>query len=198
MNKNFFNLCAGMLVSDPGNALDAVFITGVGSFSTAGVPIAFNIDSRDTTAGAILAACFDCSSYVVELKQQKPRGNQKCANCQAEAFPELKNGVASANITLFRAGIWNMAIYIQNFATRVFMHINGSPFSFQVSAGKIVPSNCIASGGGLFGTSMRQQGKVIITTRDAWNNEKLVLNDEPANVMLSIQGVFKSPCLYAD
>ena len=89
-----------------------------------------------------------------------------------------------------------MAVYMQNFATRVFMHIHGSPFSVQVSAGKIVPSNCIASGGGLFGTSLRQQGKVIITTRDAWNNEKRVLNDEPANVMLSLQGGFYSPWQY--
>jgi hypothetical protein len=186
-----------MLVSDPGNALDAVTITGVGiPLSTAGIPVAFSIDSRDTTAAAILAACYDCSNYVVELKQQKPRGNQKCADCQAEAMPELINGFARGNITLFRAGTWNMAVYMQNFATRVFMHIHGSPFSVQVSAGKIVPSNCIASGGGLFGTSLRQQGKVIITTRDAWNNEKRVLNDEPANVMLSLQGGFYSPWQY--
>ncbi len=181
-----------MLVSDPGNALDAVIISGVGfPLSTAGIPIAFTIDSRDTAAAAILAACFDCSSYVVELQQPQSRGNLKCANCHAEATPELKNGFASGNITVFREGNWNMAVYVRNFATRVYMHINGSPFFVQVAAGNIIPSNCIASGGGLVGTSLRQKGMVIITTKDAWNNDRLNLNDVPANVMLSLQGVLK-------
>jgi hypothetical protein len=183
-------LGAGMLVSDPGNALDAVIIDGVGiPLSTAGLPIAFSIDSRDTAAAAILGACFDCSGYVVELQREQARGNLKCANCRAETMPELRNGFAAGNITLFRAGTWNMAVYVRNFVTRVYMHIHGSPFSIQVSAGKILPSNCIASGGGLFGTSLRQRGKVIITTRDAWSNERLGLKDEPANVMVSLQGL---------
>ena len=82
-----------------------------------------------------------------------------------------------------------MAVYVRNIVTRVYMHIKGSPFSVQVDAGKTIPSNCIASGGGLFGTSLRQKGQVIITTRDAWNNERLGLNDEPANVMLALQGM---------
>jgi hypothetical protein len=181
-----------MLVSDPGNALDAVSISGVGiPFSTAGTSIAFTIDSRDTAAAAILSACFDCSSYIVELQQPQSRGNLKCANCHAEATPELRNGFASGNITLFREGTWNMAVYVRNFATRVYMHIHGSPFSVQVAAGKIVPANCIASGGGLFGTSLRQQGQVIVTPRDAWNNDRLSLKDVPANVMLSLQGMLK-------
>jgi hypothetical protein len=180
-----------MLVTDPGNALDAVIINGVGiPLSTAGEPIAFTIDSRDTAASALLSACFDCSSYIVELQQVQSRGNVKCANCRAEATPELRNGSAIGKITVFREGPWSMAVYVRNFATRVYMHIRGSPFSIQVAAGKLIPSNCIASGGGLFGTSLRQKGKVIVTTRDAWNNDRLSLIDMPSNVMISLQGAF--------
>ncbi len=178
-------------MNDPGNALDAVVISGVGiPLATAGVPIEFTIDSRDATASAMLAACFDCSGYIVELQQPQSRGNLKCSNCHADATPELRNGTASGKITVFREGTWNMAVYVRNFATRVYMHIQGSPFLVQVAAGKVAPANCIASGGGLVGTSLRQTGMVIITTRDAWNNDNLDLGDVPANVMLALQGVF--------
>jgi hypothetical protein len=31
---------------------------------------------------------------------------------------------------------------------------------------------------------------VIVTTRDAWNNDRLSLIDMPSNVMISLQGAF--------
>ncbi len=179
--------CTGLLVRDAGNALDSVIYSQRGGLqSTAGLSFSFSIDSRDSAAQSVLDSCSRCSGYIMELK---PATQQGCDSCKQIIFPELIEWLANGNVTLYRGGMWSIAIYVLNYASRVSMHIHGSPITIQVTANKISPSNCIASGGGLVGTSLGREAKVVITTRDAWDNDRISLDDPPDEVIMSISGI---------
>lgn len=176
-----------MLVRDAGNALDSVTYSQDGGLRcTAGQSFSFVIDSRDPAARSVLDSCSQCSGYVMVLKSS---AQQSCDSCTKTINPELIDGLAKGNITLVIGGSWNVAVYVFNFATRLSMHIHGSPLTIQVTANKISPSNCIAEGGGLVGTSLGREAKVIITVRDAWDNDRVSLEEPPDEVTMSISGM---------
>ena len=173
---------------DPGDALQAVtYSQGGGLQSTAGSTFSFVIDSRDAAASKILDECLQCSGYIVVLQ---PSDSLTCDSCEQTIMPELNGGLATGNVTLFEEGSWSIAVYVENYATRLIMHIQGSPMILKVTANKISPANCIASGGGLVGTALKREGVVIITARDAWDNDRSSLDSPPDEVMMAFAGVF--------
>ena len=187
LSVHFYIWCPGLLVRDAGNALDSVIYNqGGGSKSIAGQSFSFVIDSRDPAAQSVLDSCSQCSGYVVVLK---PSAQQSCDSCTQIFTPELIDGLAKGNITLYLGGMWSASVYVFNYATRLSMHIHGSPLTIQVTANKISPPNCIATGGGLVGTSLGREAKVIITIRDAWDNDRVSLEDPPDEVTMSLSGL---------
>ena len=183
----------GFLVLDPGTALQSVtFTTNVNSKPTAGSAFSFVIDSTDTAASKILSTCTRCSGYIVDIEYVGLSAPPDCDACKQRLLPVLQQGIANGNLSLHLGGPWKFAIYLSNYVTRVAMHIQGSPIVLRGTANIASPANCIASGGGLVGTSLKREGTVIITARDAWNNERLSLEIPADNVMMSLTGKFSN------
>lgn len=181
--------CSGFLVLDPGNALQSVtFSTNVNTRPTAGNTFSFLIDSSDPAATKILTSCSRCSGYIIDLNFLGQNTLAQCDTCSQRLLPVLEEGLASGNITLNIQGQWSVATYIFNYVSKVALHVQGSPMTLQVTANLVSPANCIASGGGLVGTSLRNEAKVIITARDAWGNERLNLDVPPDSIMMNLAG----------
>jgi hypothetical protein len=177
------------VVLDPGNALQSVaFRTNVDSRPTAGNAFSFVIDATDSAANKIMSSCTRCSGYIVDMEYVGLSAPAECDACKQRLLPVFQHGLASGNVSLQLNGPWKFAIYLTNYVTRVAMHIQGSPMILQVTANVASPANCIASGGGLVGTSVKREGIVIITARDAWNNERLSLDVPADNVIMSLFG----------
>ena len=155
--------------------LEAVSVQGIGlSTVVAGSAATFAVTARDGLSSLTCCTGEDATGWVVEARKLTDGREDQCDSCWTRgditpARPQ-QDEPADASFRVDAGGQWRLSVYTR--VDSLSMHVPGSPFVVDVMPADVSVSKTVVTGGGLVGALLRHQGKVQVTTYDAFGNAR--------------------------